>query len=320
LYINQVQKIQFFKELGTGLEGQVLDLYISAPGAGYINGTYSNVPLTGGKGVGLTAQITVLAGGVTQVIIDNPGEGYRVNDAVTASNTAIGNSPLGEGFACIVNLISPPEGRTIKETTRMFTFFRGDRTFFRQGSNVISYTATSSVSPLFNFSIYLENGIFVPSSTLALDYFETSDFIPYFNPAYKLYAEDTVVSADGRNLYRVMLAFTPPAEVVNWAGTIVENTARLEEYAGNLLRYVNVYTCEEPIYSQLGRDISAIKLGVAQITLIPQNKGRFSDSRERAVFVWENAASIEEVPQLSWFSGTTYQYNPPRYGVGTLAL
>jgi hypothetical protein len=320
LYINETQKIQFFRELGSGLEGRVLDLYISAPGTGYVNGTYAGVPMIGGSGLGLTTQITVLAGAVTQVVIDNPGEGYRIGDAVSASNISIGNSVLGEGFSCVISLISPPEGRVIKETTRMFTFFRGDRTFFRQGSLVFSYTATTSVTPLFAFNIYLENGIFVPSSDIAVDYFDSSDFIPYFNPAYIRYAEDTVISEDGRNFYRVMLAFTPPSEVVNWSGTVVENTARLEEYAGNLLRYVNVYICEEPIYSQLGRDISAIKLGNAQITLIPQNKGRFVDSSEQAVFVWENTASFEEVPQLSWFSGTTYPYNPPDYKDGTLAL
>jgi hypothetical protein len=134
------------------------------------------------------------------------------------------------------------------------------------------------------------------------------------------YSEDTILAEDGKNLYRVMRAFTPSDTVTNWTNTTVVNTARNEEYAGNLLRYVDQYVCEEDILSQLGRDISAIKLGVAQITIIPKNVGRFSNSRQKSVFVWENTATLSEVPQLSWYSGTTYPYNPPDYGEGTMKL
>jgi hypothetical protein len=117
-----------------------------------------------------------------------------------------------------------------------------------------------------------------------------------------------------------MRAFTPAATVTNWTNTTVANSARNEEYAGNLLRYVDLYTCEEDILSQLGRDISAIKLGVAQITVIPKNSGRFSNSRQQSVFVWENTSTLSEVPQLSWYSGTPYPYNPPDYKSGTMKL
>jgi hypothetical protein len=150
--------------------------------------------------------------------------------------------------------------------------------------------------------------------------FESIDYIPYFDPAYVVYSEDTVLSEDGRNLYRVMRAFTPSDTLVNWTNTTVGNTARIQEYAGNLLRYVDRYLCEEDILSQLGRDISAIKLGIAQITVIPKNSGRFTNSRPKATFVWENTATLTEVPQLSWYSGTTYPYTPPVYGDGTLRL
>jgi hypothetical protein len=208
----------------------------------------------------------------------------------------------------------------VKKPTRMFRFFQGDRTFFRQGSQVISYTATTNVHPLFEFYIYLQNGVFVETGRYLPSQFESIDYIPYFDPAYVEYSEDTVLSVDGRNIYRVMFAFTPPETVVNWTNTTVVNTARNEEYAGNLLRYVDQYVCEEAILSQLGRDISAIKLGIAQITVIPKNKGRFANSQEQALFVWENTATLTEVPQLSWSSGTTYPYSPPDYGTGTLKL
>lgn len=208
----------------------------------------------------------------------------------------------------------------VKAPTRMFRFFEGDRTFFRQGTKVISYRATSNVHPLFEFYIYVQNGIFVEDAQYLPGEVPSETYIPYFDPDYVFYSEDTVLSEDGRNLYRVMKAFTPNETVVNWTNTTVVNTARIEEYEGNLLRYVNVYSCEEGILSQLGRDISAIKLGVAQITLIPKNNGRLSNSRQNTIFVWENTTTITETPQLSWYSGTPYAQDPPDYGDGTLRL
>jgi hypothetical protein len=162
--------------------------------------------------------------------------------------------------------------------------------------------------------VFVETARYLPSQ------FESQQYIPYFDPAYVNYSEDTILAEDGRNLYRVMRAFTPNATVVNWTNTTVTNTARIEEYEGNLLRYVDKYACEESILSQLGRDISAIKLGIAQVTLIPKNKGRFANNQENLVYVWENTSTITETPQLSWYSGTSYSYTPPSYGEGTLKL
>jgi len=208
----------------------------------------------------------------------------------------------------------------LRKPVRMFTFFKGDRTFFRQGTTVLSYTATTNISPLFEFYIYKNNGSFVLTEQGQQTEIPIINYIPYFNPSYQEFAEDTILSEDGRNLYRVMKAFTPSSTVTNWTNTTVVNTARIQEYAGNLLRYVDKYVCQEQILSQLGRDISAIKLGVAQITLIPKDKGRFSNSYNQSTFVWENTSSATITPQLSWFSGTTYPYSPPDYKEGTLNL
>jgi hypothetical protein len=218
------------------------------------------------------------------------------------------------------SLVAQISAGTVKTPTRMFRFFKGDRTFFRQGSQVISYTATTNVHPLFEFYVYLQNGVFVETARYLPDQFESQQYIPYFNPAYVNYSENTILAENGRDLYRVMRAFTPNATVVNWTNTTVVNTARIEEYEGNLLRYVDKYTCEESILSQLGRDISAIKLGNAQITLVPKNKGRFSNNQENLVYVWENTSTLAKTPQLSWYAGTTYPYTPPSYGEGTLKL
>ena len=255
---------------------------------------------------------------------------YFVAASFFTPNSTDSQSLVNEGlvFPLYINLVQREAFFTsladsssgLKPTTRMFRFFAGDRTFFRQGNKVISYTATTSVHPLFEFSIYLDNGVFVPTQEYLPSEFLAEQYIPYFNPDYSVFSEDTVVSADGRNLYRVMKAFTPPLTVISWTGLTSANTARAEEYEGNLLRYVNAYRCEESVLSQLGRDISAIKLGVAQITLVPKNKGRFPNSQERAVYVWENASSSTETPQLSWYTGTAYPYTPPSYKDGTLRL
>jgi hypothetical protein len=83
---------------------------------------------------------------------------------------------------------------------------------------------------------------------------------------------------------------------------------------------VNAYTCEQDILAQLGKDVSAIKLGIAQIIVIPKDSGRFNNSQPRTVFVWENTGTLSEVPQLSYYSGTNYPYTPPDYRTGTLNL
>jgi hypothetical protein len=228
--------------------------------------------------------------------------------------------PLAYTPSQVVSLAESINNGTVKTPQRMFRFFKGDTTFFRQGSQILSYTATTNVTPLFDFSVYFENQVFVPSADVADSALLTLPYIPYFNPDYSLFSEDTIVSEDGRNLYRVMRAFSPVPTVTDWTNTTVVNTTRIEEYEGNLLRYVNAYTCDEQIKSQFGRDISAIKLGIASITLIPKNGGRFSNASAPYLYVWENASTSTEVPQLSWLTGTTYPYSPPNYRNGTMGL
>lgn len=55
---------------------------IGAGGAGYVNGIYLGQPLTGGTGVGATANITVAGGIVTSVVLNNIGLGYVAGDAL----------------------------------------------------------------------------------------------------------------------------------------------------------------------------------------------------------------------------------------------
>jgi len=72
-------------------------------GSSYTNGTYAGVTLTGGSGLGATANITVSGGAVTAVTIVAYGAGYRVGDALSAAAASIGGT--GAGFSVPVTAI-----------------------------------------------------------------------------------------------------------------------------------------------------------------------------------------------------------------------
>lgn len=310
---------QLRSEMGGATPGQINSLSISDPGTFYVNGTYTNVPVEGnGEGYDCTLDIVVLGGKVVSATPNNPGQYYRVGDVLTVNREYLGNS--GYGLALTVQSLIPVQPTYIKDFQRMFTFFTGDRTFFREGNDVKSYTATTAVTPLFDFNIYYNNGVFVDTNSAESYLIAADDYIPYYNPSYALTAEDTILSEDGRNFYRVIRAFTPPVTVTSWTGTTEANTTRFEEYAGNLLRYVTEYVCEEPVLPQFGQETSAIKLGIAQVTIIPRNISRQVGSLPQLTYVWENTASPTEFPQLSWYTSTPFPYSPPNYRGGTLAL
>ena len=62
-------------------------------GSGYLNGTYTGVPLeTNGSGRGATATIVVSGGSVTNVTITEKGTAYNVGDTITATDLNLGNN------------------------------------------------------------------------------------------------------------------------------------------------------------------------------------------------------------------------------------
>lgn len=83
--------------------GNINALGAITAGTLYTNGTYNNVPLTGGTGSGATANITVGGGGVTAVVLVNRGAGYTVADALSAAAANIGGT--GSGFSIPVSTI-----------------------------------------------------------------------------------------------------------------------------------------------------------------------------------------------------------------------
>ena len=80
-------------------EGGINAFAITNPGSGYTNGTYLAQPLTGGTGTGATADITVVGGAVTSVVIVDRGQDYTVSDVLTAA------IPGGSNFAIAVGTL-----------------------------------------------------------------------------------------------------------------------------------------------------------------------------------------------------------------------
>lgn len=73
-------------------------------GSLYTNGTYTNIPLTGGTGTGARATIVVSSNQVTSVTITTAGNGYVVGNVLSANAANIGGT--GSGFAFTVTQVS----------------------------------------------------------------------------------------------------------------------------------------------------------------------------------------------------------------------
>lgn len=85
--------------------GDVLTGVITSGGAGYVDGAYTSVSLTGGSGADAKADITVAGGAVTAcaIVAGQGGENYRVNDVLSADASSLGGS--GAGFTFVVQTI-----------------------------------------------------------------------------------------------------------------------------------------------------------------------------------------------------------------------
>lgn len=86
-----------------GSAGLILSFGVISGGSGYVNGSYANVPLTGGSGAGALATVTVVGNTVTTLAITNPGSHYIAGDVLSAAASSIGGS--GSGFSVPVGAI-----------------------------------------------------------------------------------------------------------------------------------------------------------------------------------------------------------------------
>lgn len=86
------------------LAGAILTGTLTTPGTGYVDGSYIDVPLTGGSGTGAKADITIGSGAVVAVTLVDTGEGYAASDALSADVSKLGGS--GSGFVYTVNSVA----------------------------------------------------------------------------------------------------------------------------------------------------------------------------------------------------------------------
>ena len=88
--------------IGSGIQqitlgSEILTLGTITPGSAYTNGTYTNVPLTGGTGTGAEATIVVAGNIVITVTLTDGGNYYTVGDVLSADPADIGGT--GSGFS-----------------------------------------------------------------------------------------------------------------------------------------------------------------------------------------------------------------------------
>lgn len=105
---NYQTELHYYYYPTTIVQGGVAGLGTIAPGAGYTDGIYEQVPLTGGDGANAIATITVSSGAVTSVVVTNPGFFYANGNTLSAATSTIGGT--GSGFSVPVNNIQNPTG------------------------------------------------------------------------------------------------------------------------------------------------------------------------------------------------------------------
>jgi hypothetical protein len=73
-------------------------------GTGYTNGTYENVPLSGGTGSGVLATVVVALTVVSSVTITKAGSGYVVNDTLTVPAAYAGGTATTDATVDVATL------------------------------------------------------------------------------------------------------------------------------------------------------------------------------------------------------------------------
>jgi hypothetical protein len=102
---NYTVEMHYYYYPPTIVQGQITTFGTITGGAGYTNGIYQNIPLTGGSGANVSADIVVLGGTVTSVTLKFGGNFYVVGDVLSCAS--IGN---GSGFSIPVTAISNTTG------------------------------------------------------------------------------------------------------------------------------------------------------------------------------------------------------------------
>jgi len=94
----------------TIIQGAITAMTVANAGTGYVNGTYYDVPVTGGNGNSATATVVVTSTGVNSITVTTGGALYSVGDTVTVASSYIGSG--GSNFTATVSAVSNATGMT----------------------------------------------------------------------------------------------------------------------------------------------------------------------------------------------------------------
>lgn len=82
-------------------------------GDGYVDDTYTEIPLSGGSGLDAKATISVANGAVSGVIITDPGTGYEPGDLLSVATGAYLGDAAGSGFEITVATVNDKNPDTV---------------------------------------------------------------------------------------------------------------------------------------------------------------------------------------------------------------
>ena len=105
---NYVVELHYFYYPVSIVQRAIATVNLTNGGSLYTNGTYTNVPLTGGSGSGAIATIVVSGQAITSVTITNGGNFYAVGDILSTSSSYIGGS--GSGLSITILTVNNDSG------------------------------------------------------------------------------------------------------------------------------------------------------------------------------------------------------------------
>lgn len=106
--------------------GPILTITLTSGGSGYVDGTYTDVAMTGGGGNGALATFVVSGGIVTTATLTWGGANYIVGGLLSAPNTSLGGT--GSGLSITVAAVDSSQFSIGSATGGDITLFRNDTT------------------------------------------------------------------------------------------------------------------------------------------------------------------------------------------------
>ena len=149
----------------------LVSVAITNGGLGYVNGTYTAVPLTGGTGAGAQATIVVSTGIVQSVTITTAGTGYAVNDELSASAASLGGTGSGLVLTATANTWFAASDANLWQFDIGYDSYGSgaNKLIAHPGQNLLAIDSTVNTRPLigdFPGSTLTPVGIFTDIGTL----------------------------------------------------------------------------------------------------------------------------------------------------------